>query len=137
MRAADFTIANILSFDVEDWAQSTFDFDLPITARVVDNTARVLDLCAAAGVKGTFFVLGLVAEAHPALVKRLHAAGHEVASHGHDHRPVHAMTPEGFRADLRRARASIEAATGAPVLGYRAPDFSIPASALWALGVLA
>jgi polysaccharide deacetylase family protein (PEP-CTERM system associated) len=134
---ADTSISNILSFDVEDWAQSTFDFDLPITGRVVDNTARILDLCDAAGVKGTFFVLGLVAEAHPALVRRIHAAGHEVASHGQDHRPVYAMTPSQFRADLRRARAPIEAATGTGILGYRAPDFSIPAAAFWALEILA
>jgi polysaccharide deacetylase family protein (PEP-CTERM system associated) len=137
MSDADETIPNILSFDVEDWPQSTFDFDLPITGRVVDNTARILDLCAAAGVRGTFFILGLVAETHPGLVRRIHDAGHEVASHGHDHRPVHAMTPEGFRTDLRRTRASIEAACGARVVGYRAPDFSIPAAAFFALEVLA
>ena len=137
MKLADAPTPNILSFDVEDWAQSTFDFDLPITASVVDNTARILDLCAAAGVKGTFFVLGLVAEAHPALVRRIRDAGHEVASHGHDHRPVHAMTPATFRDDLRRARTAIEAACGAEVAGYRAPDFSIPAAAFWALEVLA
>jgi len=127
---------NILTFDVEDWQQSTLDFDLPVTGRVVDNTARILELCAGAGVKGTFFVLGLVAAAYPALVRRIHDAGHEVASHGHDHRPVHAMTPEGFRADLRRSRGLIEQALGKPVIGYRAPDFSIPSAALWALPVL-
>jgi polysaccharide deacetylase family protein (PEP-CTERM system associated) len=128
---------NILTFDVEDWHQSTFDFDLAITTRVVDNTARILDLCARTGARGTFFVLGLVAAAHPQLVRRIHEAGHEVASHGYDHRPVHAMTPAGFRDDLRRTRNLIEQATGAPVAGYRAPDFSIPARALWALTTLA
>lgn len=137
MKGVDISIPNILSFDVEDWAQSTFDFDLPITDRVVDNTVRILDLCAAAGVKGTFFVLGIVAEAYPALVGRIRDAGHEVASHGHDHRPVHAMTPASFRADLRRARAAIEAACGTPIVGYRAPDFSISAAAFWAFEVLA
>ncbi|HKQ97896.1 MAG TPA: polysaccharide deacetylase family protein [Candidatus Polarisedimenticolia bacterium] len=137
MGAADTTIPNILSFDVEDWPQSTFDFDLPITPRVVDNTARILDLCAAAEVQGTFFVLGLVAETHPALVRRIRDAGHEVASHGHDHRPVFAMSPATFRADLQRTRAAIESACGVRVAGYRAPDFSIPAAAFWALEILA
>jgi len=128
---------NILSFDVEDWHQSTFDFELPITTRVVDNTARILDLCAGTGTCATFFVLGLVAAAHPGLVRRIHDAGHEVASHGHDHRPVQAMTPAGFRDDLRRSRNLIEQAAGVGVAGYRAPDFSIPTRALWALTILA
>jgi polysaccharide deacetylase family protein (PEP-CTERM system associated) len=128
---------NILSFDVEDWPQSTLDFSLPVTRRVVDNTARVLDLCGEAGVTGTFFVLGLVAESFPDLVARIRDAGHEVASHGHDHRPVHAMTPAAFRDDLRRSRTSIEQAAGTRVLGYRAPDFSISRTSLWALVVLA
>jgi peptidoglycan-N-acetylglucosamine deacetylase len=130
-------VANILSFDVEDWPQSTLNFDLPVTSRVVDNTARILDLCAEAGVKGTFFVLGLVAGAFPELVRRIYDAGHEVASHGHDHRPVHAMTPASFKEDLRRSRGLIEQAAGASVIGYRAPDFSIRRESLWALRVLA
>ncbi len=127
---------NILTFDVEDWHQSTFNFDLPVTRRVVDNTSRILDICDEAGAKGTFFILGLVAESFPSLVRRIRDAGHEVASHGYDHRPVFAKTPETFRDDLRRSRALIEQAAGVPVLGYRAPDFSIPGSALWALVVL-
>ena len=122
---------------MEDWQQSTLDFDLPVTARVVDNTMRILDLCAGAGVRGTFFVLGLVAAAHPGLVRSIREAGHEVASHGHDHRPVHAMTPGTFRADLRHSRDLIQQAIGAPVIGYRAPDFSISSQALWALTILA
>ena len=75
---------NILTFDIEDWQQSTLDFNLPVTKRVVDNTTRILDLCAQANVHGTFFVLGLVAASYPSLVRRIHDAGHEVACHGHD-----------------------------------------------------
>jgi len=128
---------NILSFDVEDWQQSTLNFDLPVTRRVVDNTERILALCDEGGVKGTFFVLGLVAEAFPSLVRRIRDSGHEVASHGYDHRPVHAMTPAAFRDDLRRARTAIEQAAGTAVVGYRAPDFSILRNSLWALVILA
>ena len=128
---------NVLSFDVEDWHQSTFDFDLPITARVVDNTGRILDLLEECGVHGTFFVLGLVAEAFPSLVRRIQVAGHEVANHGWSHRPVHAMDRAGFQSDLRRSRDSIEQATGQRLDGYRAPDFSITTESLWALEVLA
>ena len=130
-------VNNILSFDVEDWHQSTFDLSLPITRRVPDATSRILDLCAAAGARGTFFVLGLVARAYPDLVRRIGASGHEVALHGMAHAPVHAMTAEAFRADLRTSRDLVEQAAGAPVAGYRAPDFSITRESLWALQVLA
>lgn len=130
-------VRNILSFDVEDWHQSTFDARLPITPRVPEATSRILDLCAAAGARGTFFVLGLVARAWPDLVRRIRDAGHEVALHGLAHAPVHAMTPEAFRADVRASRDLVEQAAGVSVAGYRAPDFSITRSSLWALQVLA
>jgi polysaccharide deacetylase family protein (PEP-CTERM system associated) len=130
-------VPNILSFDVEDWQQSTLDLSLPITRRVLDNTSRVLDLCAAAGARGTFFVLGLVARAFPDLVRRIGAAGHEVAVHGMDHAPVHAMTRDGFRADVRQSKDLVEQAAGSAVVGYRAPDFSITRESLWALQILA
>jgi len=130
-------IRNFVTFDVEDWHQSTFDFNLPITSRVVDGTARVLDMLGSRGIRGTFFVLGLVAEAHPSLVRRIQSAGHEVASHGQSHRPVYGLGAEGFRADLRRSLEAIQQATGERVLGYRAPDFSISRDALWAMQVLA
>ena len=128
---------NFLTFDVEDWHQSTLDPDLPITRRVCENTRRILDILNRAGVQGTFFVLGLVAERFPEIVREIINGGHEVASHGQSHRPVHAMTPEQFRADLRLSLRSIEDAAGERVLGYRAPDFSIPAGALWAMQILA
>jgi polysaccharide deacetylase family protein (PEP-CTERM system associated) len=130
-------VRNILSFDVEDWHQSTFDARLPITARVPEATARILDLCGAAGARGTFFVLGLVARAYPDLVRRIRDAGHEVALHGMAHAPVHAMTPDAFRDDVRASRDLVEQAAGVSVAGYRAPDFSITRPSLWALQILA
>src|SRR6266571_1084696 len=128
---------NVLSFDVEDWPQSTLDLSLPVTGRVRDNTLRILDLLASAGARATFFVLGLAAQAFPDLVRRIRDDGHEVASHGHSHRPVYGMQPEEFRADLRRSIELIEDAAGARVLGYRAPDFSIRSGDWWALEILA
>jgi polysaccharide deacetylase family protein (PEP-CTERM system associated) len=131
------SVPNILTFDVEDWPQSTLDPALPITSRVRDNTCRILDLLGGAGVRATFFVLGLVAELFPALLRRVRDEGHELATHGYSHLPVYAMGMEEFRADLRRSVALIESAAGAKVLGYRAPDFSIPEDALWSLEILA
>lgn len=137
-------IRNGLSVDVEDWFQvGAFETTIARAAwdglerRVEANTDRVLDLFAAAGVTGTFFTLGWVAERHPALIRRIAAAGHEVASHGWDHVRVFTLTPASFRADLDRARAALEDAAGVAVNGYRAPSFSIDRRTPWAHAVLA
>jgi polysaccharide deacetylase family protein (PEP-CTERM system associated) len=123
--------------DVEDWYQATVDFDAPITSRVVANTERLLEFLEACGVKGTFFVQGLVAVAFPALVRRIAQAGHEIQSHGHTHRPLFAMDRAALRHELDAARASVEDACGERVTAFRAPDFSILAGNLWALETLA
>jgi polysaccharide deacetylase family protein (PEP-CTERM system associated) len=135
---------NALSVDVEDWfqvgafenviAKADWD-DLP--QRVEANADAVLALFAEAGVKGTFFTLGWVAERYPALLRRIAGAGHEIASHGWDHDRVFTLAPEAFRADLRRAHAAIEAAAGVAPRGYRAPSFSIDARTPWAHRILA
>lgn len=105
-------------------------------SRVVPNTTRILDAMARHRATGTFFVLGWVAERHPDLVRAIAAAGHEVASHGWDHRRVTQLTPEEFRDQARRSKALLEQLAGAPVLGYRAPSYSIVAGREWALDIL-
>lgn len=104
--------------------------------RVEPNTRRLLALLDEFGVKATFFVLGWVAERQPTLVKDINAAGHEIAIHGYDHRPITAMTPAAFREDLRRAKGIVEDLTGLRVLGYRAPTYSVVRDTLWALDVM-
>lgn len=138
------TVRNALSVDVEEWFQvGAFERTIArddwstLESRVADNTARVLDLFAEREVKATFFTLGWVAERQPALMRRIVAAGHELASHGWDHRRVFTMGAPAFRADLRRARTALEQAAGFPVTGYRAPSFSIDARTPWAHAVLA
>jgi polysaccharide deacetylase family protein (PEP-CTERM system associated) len=105
-------------------------------SRVCRNTERLLDLLEHAAVPATFFVLGWVAERFPNLVKRIHRAGHELASHSYDHGLVYDKTPEAFRDDLRRAKAALEDAAGVSVTGYRAPSYSVTERSLWALDVL-
>jgi len=126
-----------LTIDVEDWYQSCIDFDAPISERVVRNVDSLLAALAESRVKATFFVQGQVAETFPSLVALLAAEGHEVQSHGHTHRPLYAMNREQLRAELTRARQSIEDACGQAVTAFRAPDFSIVSENLWALEVLA
>lgn len=107
-----------------------------LESRVVANTQTLLQLLAAADQRGTFFVLGWVAERAPDLVRTIARAGHEIASHGWDHRRVTAETPDQFRLSVRRSKAVLEALTGVPVLGYRAPSFSIVPGREWALDIL-
>lgn len=123
--------------DVEDWYQSCVDLDAPITERVVRNVDRILEVLDAAGVKGTFFVQGRVAEAFPGMVENLVAEGHEVQSHGYSHRALYTMTRSELRQELEFAKKSVEDASGTRVTAFRAPDFSILSGNLWALDVLA
>ncbi len=134
---------NALSVDVEDWYQvGAFERtiardDWPYKeSRVERNTDAVLALFAETGVKATFFTLGCVAQAHPALIRRIVGAGHEIASHGWDHLRVFTMTPAQFRADIDGARKAIEDAAGVAVSGYRAPSFSFDARTPWAHAIL-
>jgi polysaccharide deacetylase family protein (PEP-CTERM system associated) len=135
---------NALSVDVEDWFQvgaferviAKADWDR-LPQRVERNADAVLALFDEAGVKGTFFTLGWVAERYPGLIRRIVAAGHEIASHGWDHDRVFTLSPEAFRADLRRAHLAITEAGGVAPRGYRAPSFSIDARTPWAHTVLA
>lgn len=128
---------NALTVDVEDWVQSVFDNDLRLTDRFVRNTHRVLELFAAHTVRATFFVLGLAAERASQLVREIHAAGHEVQSHGYGHRLVTSRTPQQFREDVTRSKRLLENLIGAEITGYRAPAFSITRQTTWALEVLA
>ena len=137
------SVVNALTIDVEDYFHvSAFDDVVDRSSwdgrerRVVVNTDRLLALLDRAQVRATFFVLGWVADREPALVRRIAAAGHEVACHSYAHRLVYDLTPDAFRDDLRRAKACIEEASGLPVIGYRAPSYSITARSLWALDAL-
>ena len=107
-----------------------------LESRVVSNVETLLDLLARHDARGTFFVLGCVAERHPDVVRAIARAGHEVASHGWDHRRVTQQSPDEFRASVRRTKTALEALTGAPVIGFRAPSFSIVAGREWALDIL-
>jgi polysaccharide deacetylase family protein (PEP-CTERM system associated) len=135
---------NALSVDVEDWFQvgaferviAKADWD-NLAQRVERNSDAVLALFDQAQVKGTFFTLGWVAHRYPALIRRIVAAGHEIASHGWDHDRVFTMAPDAFRADLRRAHLAIADAAGVAPTGYRAPSFSIDARTPWAHAILA
>jgi polysaccharide deacetylase family protein (PEP-CTERM system associated) len=97
---------------------------------------RLLQLLDTAGVRGTFFVLGWLAEQEPDMVREIAGAGHEIASHGYEHELVGRLGPEGFRNSIRRSRDVLSDITGIPVAGYRAPSFSIVPGLEWAFDIL-
>ncbi len=125
-----------ITIDVEDWPQSTFNLNLPITQRAADNTRRVLEILAKMGILATMFVLGKFAETYPQIVRKIHESGHEVGNHGYGHVPIFRQTPKEFKEDITRSKDMLEQIIGQPVIGYRAPDFSITRQSLWALEVL-
>jgi polysaccharide deacetylase family protein (PEP-CTERM system associated) len=136
------SVLNAMTVDVEDYFHvSAFDGVVPrsqwqsLDSRVEANTERLLAIFDAAEIRATFFVLGLVAEKFPDLVRRI-AQRHEVASHGYAHHLVYKQSLGEFREDVRRSKGLLEAITGTPVFGYRAPSFSITRESLWAIDVL-
>jgi len=137
-------LTNALTIDVEDYFQvSAFapyirrdEWDTR-ECRVERNVGRILELLAEREVKATFFTLGWVAERYPQLVKRIVQGGHELASHGYGHERVSDLDETAFTEDVTRAKGILEDLGGRPVLGYRAPSFSIGRGNLWAFDVLA
>jgi polysaccharide deacetylase family protein (PEP-CTERM system associated) len=136
-------VRNAMTVDVEDYFQvSAFEPYIDraawarMPARVEHNVERILTLFSDQNVKGTFFILGWIAEQHPDMVRRIVDEGHEIASHGWSHIRVINQRPEAFRQDVSRTRAFLEDLSGRRVKGYRAASYSIGAENLWALEIL-
>jgi polysaccharide deacetylase family protein (PEP-CTERM system associated) len=122
-------LTNFLTLDIEEWFHANYS-GLQPPARVGETDLeslvdRLIALCAERSVRTTCFVLGSVARAKPAIVRKLHAAGHEIASHGCGHQLVYAMSRERFAEDLRESLGILEGITNESVLGFRAPSFSV------------
>jgi polysaccharide deacetylase family protein (PEP-CTERM system associated) len=133
-------VTNAFTVDLEDWYQG---IELPpetwtgFEDRLRVGTGILLELLARAGVRVTFFVLGSVAARAPEVIRELHAAGHEIGTHGYGHQFVYRLGERGFRQDLERSLDLIQQAIGVRVVGYRAPFFSLTRQTPWAFGVLA
>jgi polysaccharide deacetylase family protein (PEP-CTERM system associated) len=137
-------ILNAFTVDVEDYfhVQGYADVIRPsewegFESRVERNTDALLARLAEKEVRGTFFVLGWVARRHPSVVRKIAAAGHEVASHGMNHTMIYTQSPETFRTETRDGKAVLEDLIQMPVKGYRAATYSITTRSLWALSILA
>ena len=135
---------NAFTIDVEDYFQvSAFapqiardDWD-KFECRVERNVDRVLSMLDDADVNATFFTLGWIAERYPSMVRRIVSGGHELASHGYRHERASELDPQSFSEDIRRAKSILEDIGSIPVIGYRAPSFSITKeNATWAFAAL-
>jgi polysaccharide deacetylase family protein (PEP-CTERM system associated) len=132
-------ITNALTIDFEDWYQG---LEIPYAEwdgfedRIETVGEKLLQILDDAGTRATFFMLGYVAEKHPHLVKRVEAAGHEIATHGFSHTLIYNQEPDVFKEEMTRAIGFLEDLTGKKVLGHRAPFFSITKDSLWALDIL-
>jgi polysaccharide deacetylase family protein (PEP-CTERM system associated) len=138
------SIRNALTVDVEEWFHANAlaeaaprDRWTTLESRVVMTTRSLLEQFERRKVRGTFFVLGWVAEREPALVREIAAAGHEIACHGYSHKLVFRQTPQEFREETLRAKSTLEQIVGRSVEGYRASTYSITPQSTWALDILA
>lgn len=134
---------NAMTVDVEDYFHvSAFESVISpsdwatITPRVGNNTHRLIDLFNKHGIKGTFFTLGWVAEHCPDVVKRIVDEGHELCSHGSNHRRATTMTRDEVFEDIRVSKDKLEQVSGKALLGYRAPSFSINKTNEWVFEIL-
>lgn len=105
-------------------------------SRVEAQIDRLLELLARHDARATFFTVGWVAERHPGMIRAIAAAGHELASHTWDHRKITDQTPDAFRESIRRTKQLLEDLAGRPVIGFRAPSYSIVRGTEWSLDLL-
>ncbi len=131
-----------LSIDWEDFGQlygmyHYGDITEPVGGAIERQTAIMLEMLGKRNVKATFFILGMLARARPALVKAIREAGHEIALHGQNHRAMFTLSPKAAEADLRENYDVVSQITGEKVFGYRAPFFSINETNLYVLEILA
>lgn len=135
------TLRNAFTVDVEDWYHG-HDLNLDIKCwdsqevRIEYGVENILELLSGHNVRGTFFVLGCVAQKKTGLVKRIAEAGHEIGSHGYWHTMVNRQKREDFRNELLSSKHLLEDLTGKEVRLYRAPSWSISPDTFWALEIL-
>ncbi len=134
----------ILTFDIEDWFHTHENRQYfsghvwkELPSRVECNTVRILEMLDELELKATFFILGWVAQHHPELVKRIHAAGHEIGAHSYWHHSATLLRANDFEKDLVMCLSRLHDITGDQITAYRAPGFSLRLKDQWAFDILA
>lgn len=134
---------NILTFDIEEWfhildnASTRTETEWGrYETRIDRNMDRIFQLLAETNSRATFFCLGWVADKHPDVIRRIDAAGYEIATHSYAHQLAYEQTPAEFQADLERSIKHLQDLTGKKIRSYRAPGFSIKAYNRWVFPIL-
>jgi peptidoglycan-N-acetylglucosamine deacetylase len=130
----------ILTFDIEEWFHCDFISDSSTwnnyETRIYESTDRILQLLNEKNLKGTFFILGWIADNYPDVIKKIHKHGHEIGCHSLAHDLVHRMNPKTFLKDTETAIKTLEDIIGEKITLYRAPGFSITEKTPWAFEIL-
>ena len=135
---------NILTVDFEGWMDTCTaqkylaecGGKITYADRLPESASVLLDLLNYHGLKATFFVLGSVAEKYPEIVKRIGGLGHRIGSHGYRHKKIFFQNAEEFDADIHKSLSILSGLTSIPIESFRAPNWSIDRSCLWALKIL-
>ena len=130
-------MVNIMTFDVEEWFHSNLPSidgkfkNIRFESRLEKPVYRILDLLERTRNSATFFVLGMIAEEQKRLLRDIHSAGHEIASHGFSHQLIYHMTPKEFKFDIEKSVKTIEDIISEKVIGFRSPSWSVPKGVSW------
>ena len=131
---------NIMTVDLEEWYHQNLtdsgNHTTVLTARVEQNTEKLLHIFNDAKVTATFFCLGETAQKHPGLIRKIHEAGHEIASHGFRHELVYRQNRKEFFENVKKSKDILSDISGREIKGFRSPSWSITENSLWALEVI-
>jgi polysaccharide deacetylase family protein (PEP-CTERM system associated) len=133
-------VINALSIDLEPWHVGELlskRLTGPVDDQIELSVRPVLNLLDKYETKATFFILGIVAEKYPEIVREIYGKGHEVASHGYSHLTLYELGEREFEKEIIRSVEILESITGKKPVGFRAPSFSVNNSTRWALRILA
>lgn len=133
---------NALTIDLEYWYNPEFvkEYYHPENMnegdQIVEAATPLLNLLDRYDTKATFFVLGVVAEEHPELIKIIHEKGHEIGSHAYSHKTLYELGKEDFEEEIKLSVELLMEITNEKPIGFRAPSFSIDNSTRWAFEIL-
>ena len=130
----------LVTFDVEevDWGSPVRDAEWKPCRPSAEGLAAILPLLERLGLPATLFCTASFAREHPGLLRDAAVRGHELASHGLDHRDDYRAMPPGAAVNrLRDSRLQLEDLSGSAIRGVRTPRLApCPAAAVAAAGFL-
>lgn len=136
------TPLNMLSFDIEEWFMSYDSSQIPVEhwkalrPRIEQNIHDILLFLHENKLKATFYIMGWVAENHPAIVKDIANEQHEIGYHSYYHELPLNQGPKAFEEDLIKGLDLLQDITGQKIIQYRAPRFSLGCETAWAIPIL-